>query len=312
MKLVKEAQVSEDLQYHLDENLALAENVFRAGSTKYFSMFNEVRALAEAGCIELNEDDKMFIFETEIGELAHYKGELVHLDFPIPEEGELDEYKNYQPEPFATQAAHFYDMLDAYKEGNLEKFYKNLVPKLKGSALRAVEYFKQFIEDNADRLTEGKLDSDLKKELVRKLMKAAQGASAEKHISRLVDDLEAKLLGSDKSGTVVRYVHGKRVDEAEYQGKEVDLNKPKRGGTKKFYVYTRNPKSGNVVKVAFGAKDGGGNLAVKLKDPKARKAFADRHDCKNKTDKTKPSYWSCRLPSYAKALGLSQTGARWW
>ena len=46
------------------------------------------------------------------------------------------------------------------------------------------------------------------------------------------------------------------INEAEYQGKKVELNKPKRGGTKKFYVYTRNPKTGKVVKVSFGAKSG--------------------------------------------------------
>ena len=101
-----------------------------------------------------------------------------------------------------------------------------------------------------------------------------------------------------------------QVTEAEYQGKQVKLNSPKRGGSKKFYVYTKNDK-GNVIKVAFGAKDGGGNLAVKLKDPKARRAFADRHNCEKKNDKTKPGYWACRLPRYAKSLGLSG-GGTWW
>jgi hypothetical protein len=101
------------------------------------------------------------------------------------------------------------------------------------------------------------------------------------------------------------------LDEAEYQGKKVELNKPKRGGSKKFYVYTKNPKTGKVKKVSFGAASGGGSLAVKLKDPKARKAFADRHNCDQKNDKTKAGYWSCRLPRYAKSLGLSG-GGTWW
>jgi hypothetical protein len=100
------------------------------------------------------------------------------------------------------------------------------------------------------------------------------------------------------------------INEAEYQGKKVELGKPKRGGSKKFYVYVRNPKTGKIKKVSFGAKSGGGNLAVKLKDPKARKAFADRHNCEQKNDKTKPGYWACRLPRYAKLLGLSG-GGRW-
>jgi hypothetical protein len=101
------------------------------------------------------------------------------------------------------------------------------------------------------------------------------------------------------------------INEAEYQGKKVELGKPKRGGSKKFYVYVRNPKTGKIKKVSFGAKSGGGNLAVKLKDPKARKEFADRHNCEQKNDKTKPGYWACRLPRYAKLLGLSG-GGKWW
>ena len=99
------------------------------------------------------------------------------------------------------------------------------------------------------------------------------------------------------------------VKEAEYQGKKVDLNSPKRGGSKKFYVYVKD--GDKVKKVAFGAKGGGGKLAVKLKDPDAVKSFVSRHDCKNKNDKTKPGYWACRLPRYGKALGL-KGGGQWW
>jgi len=45
-------------------------------------------------------------------------------------------------------------------------------------------------------------------------------------------------------------------------------------------------------------------LSSKINDPEARASFAARHDCANKTDKTSPGYWSCRLPRYAKQLGL--------
>jgi hypothetical protein len=100
------------------------------------------------------------------------------------------------------------------------------------------------------------------------------------------------------------------LKEAEYKGKKVELNKPKRGGSKKFYVYVKNDK-GNVIKVSFGAKDGGGKLAVKLKDPKARASFAKRHKCEQKNDKTTPGYWSCRLPRFSKTLNLSG-GGKWW
>lgn len=103
-----------------------------------------------------------------------------------------------------------------------------------------------------------------------------------------------------------------KLEEAEYKGKDVDLNKPSRNSEgKKFKVYVKDPKTGNIKKVTFGAKEGGGNLAVKLNNPKAKRNFANRHDCENKNDKTKPSYWSCRLPRYAKTLGLSG-GGKWW
>lgn len=99
------------------------------------------------------------------------------------------------------------------------------------------------------------------------------------------------------------------LSEAEYQGKKVEIGKPKRGGAKKFYVYVRNPKTKKIKKVSFGDTSG---LSAKINNPKARKAFADRHDCKNKKDKTKAGYWSCRLPRYAKLLGLKGSYSGYW
>ena len=99
------------------------------------------------------------------------------------------------------------------------------------------------------------------------------------------------------------------LNEAEYQGKEVQLGKPKRGGSKKFYVYVKNPKTKKIMKVSFGDTTG---LKAKLNNPKARQAFAKRHDCANKKDRTKASYWSCRLPRYAKLLGFKTTFSGFW
>lgn len=98
------------------------------------------------------------------------------------------------------------------------------------------------------------------------------------------------------------------ISEAEYKGKDVQLNKPKRGGPKKYYVYVKNPKTGNIKKINFG--DAGG-LTAKINDPDAVRSFVARHDCKNKNDKTKAGYWACRLPRYGKSLGLKGGGA-WW
>jgi hypothetical protein len=102
------------------------------------------------------------------------------------------------------------------------------------------------------------------------------------------------------------------VTEAEFKGKDVDLNKPKRGGSKKFYVYVKDPKTKRVKKVSFGAAGGGQNLRVKFKNSKIRKAFADRHRCSSKKDRTKAGYWSCNLPRYAQALGLGANMNTFW
>ena len=102
------------------------------------------------------------------------------------------------------------------------------------------------------------------------------------------------------------------ITEAEFRGKDVSLNKPKRGGSKKFYVYVRDPKTKRVKKVSFGAAGGGQSLRVKFKNPKIRKAFADRHKCSSKKDRTKAGYWSCNLPRYAQALGLGANMNTFW
>jgi hypothetical protein len=99
------------------------------------------------------------------------------------------------------------------------------------------------------------------------------------------------------------------LQEAEYQGKDVELNKPKRGGDKKFYVYVRNPDTGKVMKVQFGDTTG---LKAKINDPAARKSFVARHNCADKKDRTTPGYWSCRLPYFASSIGLSGGGSFFW
>jgi hypothetical protein len=96
------------------------------------------------------------------------------------------------------------------------------------------------------------------------------------------------------------------LNEAKEKKKNPPIGKPKRGGSKKFYVYVRD--KGKIKKVSFGQV----GMSAKINDPKARQAFAARHDCKNKKDKTKASYWSCRLPRYAKLLGLKSSFSGFW
>lgn len=103
---------------------------------------------------------------------------------------------------------------------------------------------------------------------------------------------------------------------AEYNGEMVpldfimeeetpELNKPKRGGPKKFYVHTRDPKSGNIKKVSFGDTTG---LTVKYDNPERKKAFASRHNCSDANDKTTPKYWSCRINRYMAKTPAGRRG----
>lgn len=91
---------------------------------------------------------------------------------------------------------------------------------------------------------------------------------------------------------------------------EPELNKPKRsGGDKKYVVYVKNPQTGNVKKIEFGDTTG---LKAKINDRDAARSFAARHQCDTKKDKLAPGYWACRLPKYAKELGLKGGGNYFW
>ena len=189
-KWLTRSQISEALQYHLNNNISLLENIYRPGSPKHAMIIKETRELWESGALKISELSVKLFENTDLGKFDLYEGAMVALDLPFT-----------------------------------------------------------------------------------------------------VDMTEEELLA-----------------EAKYQGKDVELGKPKRGGSKKFYVYVRKP-GGGVKKVSFGDTTG---LSVKLNNPAARKAFAARHDCANKKDRTKASYWSCRLPRYASLLGLKSKFGGYW
>ena len=102
--------------------------------------------------------------------------------------------------------------------------------------------------------------------------------------------------------------------EEEYLTESKNENKPigkpmrDSSGGKAYKVYVKDPKTKKIKTVRFGS----GGLKAKINNPKARKAFAARHKCAQKTDRTKASYWSCRLPRYAKLLGLKSSFSGFW
>lgn len=95
---------------------------------------------------------------------------------------------------------------------------------------------------------------------------------------------------------------------AEYKGKKVTLNKPRRISKgspsykrKKFEVFVVN-NNDNVIRVTFGDP----NLSIKRDSPERRKSFRARHKCDSNPpkDKTKARYWSCRFWSNKKVSEL--------
>mgnify|MGYP000008445461 FL=1 len=87
------------------------------------------------------------------------------------------------------------------------------------------------------------------------------------------------------------------IDEAEYQGRKVKLGKPMQGDVKKFKVYVKDPKTGNVKKVNFGhggSSVKGKAMKIKKSNPARRRSFRARHNCDNPGPRTKARYWSCR------------------
>jgi hypothetical protein len=84
--------------------------------------------------------------------------------------------------------------------------------------------------------------------------------------------------------------YNESLNEAEYQGKSVTLNKPMQGDVKKFKVYVKNP-AGRVIKVNFGQK----GMVIKKNNPERRKSFRARMHCDtNPGPRTKANYWSCK------------------
>lgn len=92
------------------------------------------------------------------------------------------------------------------------------------------------------------------------------------------------------AGCLITSLNESTLEEAEYRGRKVPLNKPMKGDVKKFKVYVKDPKSGNVKKVNFGDP----NMRIKKSNPQRRKSFRARHRCDNPGPKTKARYWSCR------------------
>jgi hypothetical protein len=119
-------------------------------------------------------------------------------------------------------------------------------------------------------------------------------------------ELEAKI----KRWGYVLQAGGLNEAKKKSQKKDPPIGKPMRdtSGGKAYKVYVRDPKTKRIKTIRFGS----GGLRAKINNSKARSAFAKRHKCSTRNDRTKASYWSCRLPRYAKLLGLKSNFSGFW
>ena len=310
--LVKKNILSENLQYHVDKQLPLTENTFRYGSQSFLNLWAEARSLYLREIIHVNEDDKEILEETDLGNFGLYEGVKVPLDLPMLEE-DLNESAANIAATAATIAARGISSGDSGESSPWALLTVGVLMALPVAGLaisqsglgeKVINWIKYYkLNRVIDRLRKDPEVLEFiknKKPGIQNFLKSKLTDKEQKYIKQISWNKITK-------GEI--YEMNSFLDEAEGKKKNPPIGKPKRGGSKKFYVYVRNPKTKKIKKVSFGDTSG---LSAKINNPEARRAFAARHDCKNKKDRTKASYWSCRLPRFAKLLGLKSSFSGFW
>ena len=135
MSLVENVVVSDNLKYHLKNNLSLSENIFRTYSEKYFELIEEVRKLYFENKIELNDDDAELV-ESDLGKKSIYEGREIYLDAPIEEEEDVLMEAKHRGKtvklnrPFRTPGGpKKYAVYVKGKNGNIKKMYLSMYYK---------------------------------------------------------------------------------------------------------------------------------------------------------------------------------------
>ena len=168
-----------------------------------------------------------------------------------------------------------------------------------------IDYKKLMLDISAmkDRIAELPIDDDAKTSALTALGQVEDDISMDEQEYTPFPEEDEFNINEDEDFEEVLGILGFPEDElweAEYRGRKVPLNKPMRGDVKKFKVYVKDPKTGNVKKVNFGhggtsaKKLGQKTMKIRKSNPKARKSFRARHNCANPGPKTKARYWSCR------------------
>ena len=267
----KRVVMTENMQYHVQNQLPLTENTFRYGSKAFLDLWSEARYLYVRDAINVNELDQEILAETNLGEYGIFEGEKVPLDLPILSEDFEDDFED-DDNIYTGPYSYGIDRRTWDDEWSKDK---NIYNRL---------------------------------EAIRKMLKKYP-----KELAKLESDPQYPALDMTYDELVKWYesISNFNLSEAKTKKKNTKkLNKPMRdsSGGKAYKVYVKDPKTKKIKTVRFGS----GGLRAKINDKKARNAFAARHKCAQKKDKTKAGYWSCRLPRYAKLLGLKSSFGGFW
>ena len=312
--IAPKAILSEGLKHHIDTNKPLTEHLYRAGSSAYFNLIAEARSLYSRGILEFtNEDDLAILTETDLGHFGIFEGKKVPLDFPIELNEQIDEQgADTAWEDGEGNKVTLQDILDMTKNIPQKDYPTKKLAKVvlnwddnpeEVERIGQVEVSKQYpiliMVDEAGKI-QWILDGNHR---------------AQKALRSKAETIPAKLIKPSMLSAKAKKVLLGIVDLSEAKKKKgknenKPIGKPMRdtSGGKAYKVYVRDPKTKKVKTVRFGS----GGLRAKINDSKARAAFAARHKCSTKKDKTKAGYWSCRLPRYAKLLGLKSNFGGFW
>jgi len=310
--------MTENLRYHVENKLPLTENTFRYGSTAFLDLWAEARYLYAREAIHVNDLDKEILTETNLGEYGIFEGNRVPLDMPMVEE-DLDESAATAASIAASAAATAASGVSSNGGGGESNPWVMLaVGVMVGLPIAGLAISQSGLGEKVinwvNRYKLNRVIDRLRKDPeVLKFIQSKQPG--------IQNFLKSKL--TDKEQKYIKQISWNKItkgeineinnflEEAEGKKKDPPIGKPKRGGSggKKYYVYVRDPKTKRVKKVSFG--DAGG-LKAKINNPEARRAFAKRHKCGTGEPKTSARFWSCRLPKFAKALGINTTFTGFW
>ena len=292
--LAPRAILSEGLKYHMDANKPLTEHLYRAGSTNYFNLWAEARSLYSRNILEItHEDDLAVLTETDLGHFGMFEGKKVPLDFPIELNEQMDIYDEIANMEFGMD----YDQLGS----NEQEWVRDEIDNMSINEV-SDEKFVKGIELLRSTLSKEGGAAGLEP-LVKAL--ASLGLNKDEVLDLIKNNINIK---QHRDGDYILLPLEEAKKKAKKNNKK--LNKPMRdsSGGKAYKVYVKDPKTKKIKTVRFGS----GGLRAKINDKKARNAFAKRHNCSAKKDKTKAGYWSCRLPRYAKLLGLKSNFGGFW